>query len=563
MQQSPFLTASLSRRGSLILIAALVIWVAVLIIFAMPTDIVQGWMGWRQADTQSIALNYYYGDEPIWRPQVNWGGITGFVETEFPLYAWLASQWMHFFGPKIQTTQYLSLACAVFFVITIAVGFGRRYGLIPTAFAIFFILSSRVVVYLATSVQPDILSMALYTVGFFNFCKFLRTRSGKVLFVSTIASVLAVWTKPLALNLGIAQAILIFCFYPTLLKDMRIWLSWGVILSATSVWMLHARSLYLEFGNTFGVLSGGDSKLPTLEKIQEPEIWISLFKNILEWGVGLWSVPALLVVFGILFLNSRYNPVRTKIPSVIQKLSDENFRFGVQAIFALICASFAAVVLSIRYSHGDYGPHYHVWWILPAAWSVALSIRLVMNTRTWHYSTIQFFNVKNSQFRSFLCISLILFSMTLIYARAFIFHVLERQSSASFGENFTPLGQESFEVIRNQNLKNWISAEWDPKKPLLLVRSLEPSRDVAWNTEHNYEDPRLFYWTRLRGWVIPSDDQTLESLEYYAKQGASWYIEPNKFKPLVALHVNQTYQDDRWSMQLISDTANGRIYRLN
>ena len=40
---------------------------------------------WRQVDTAAIARNLYEGPFNVFRPQIDWGGRNGAVESEFPL----------------------------------------------------------------------------------------------------------------------------------------------------------------------------------------------------------------------------------------------------------------------------------------------------------------------------------------------------------------------------------------------------------------------------------------------------------------------------------------------
>ena len=59
--------------------------------------------------------------------------------------------------------------------------------------------------------------------------------------------------------------------------------SWSAIVAA---FLAYARTLYLDYGNTFGVLSGGDSKLPARRCSLAPATWIELARYSVVWGVG-------------------------------------------------------------------------------------------------------------------------------------------------------------------------------------------------------------------------------------------------------------------------------------
>ena len=62
----------------------------------------------------------------------------------------------------------------------------------------------------------------------------------------------------------------------------------GLMVGALGLHMLHARNVYLEYGNTFGVLSGGDSKMPRLEHLLVPKLYLLAARNSVLW-VGTWA----------------------------------------------------------------------------------------------------------------------------------------------------------------------------------------------------------------------------------------------------------------------------------
>src|SRR6186997_3030410 len=72
------------RQGWQLLLGLLVCWAIAQAVLLPPTAVAGHW---RQAETQSMALNLAHrGFEPL-MPRINWGGDgPGYVEAELPLY---------------------------------------------------------------------------------------------------------------------------------------------------------------------------------------------------------------------------------------------------------------------------------------------------------------------------------------------------------------------------------------------------------------------------------------------------------------------------------------------
>ena len=63
--------------------------------------------------------------------------------------------------------------------------------------------------------------------------------------------------------------------------------------------------------------------------------------------------------------------------------------------------------------------------------------------------------------------------------------------------------------------------ELSMRDELIVVRSEKKRVDELWKRRNNFEDPRLFYQTRLHGWVVPADGFDVASLEQLRKDGAA------------------------------------------
>ena len=68
---------------------------------------------WRQVDTASIARTFYEERFNPFRPEVNWGGAHGAVESEFPLLPALAALLYTVFGPDEMWGRLIVVAFSV------------------------------------------------------------------------------------------------------------------------------------------------------------------------------------------------------------------------------------------------------------------------------------------------------------------------------------------------------------------------------------------------------------------------------------------------------------------
>ena len=209
-------------------------------------------------------------------------------------------------------------------------------------------LATKGTVTIATSIQPDTLSFLAFTIGFVVFRAYLDDPTTRRLVIWVVATALAGLVKPTTLELGIAQAVMCMLLRPDLLRSPRIWLGWMAVLAVVAAHMLHARQLYLDYGNTFGVLSGGDSKLPGLAELVSPRLWFGVASFEVVWGIGFLGAAA-----------------------ALYRIASRTLRAEELALAgAALCVS----VLAFRYTSGYFGTHYHLPHTVLGAWLVARAV---------------------------------------------------------------------------------------------------------------------------------------------------------------------------------------------
>src|SRR5262245_64190848 len=97
-------------RGAL----ALVIAAAILPRLAHIGAPIGGHHAWRQADTAAIARNFFRGGMNLLLPAVDWSGAgPGYVESEFPLFPFLAAGLYRLFGLAVVWGRILAILFSV------------------------------------------------------------------------------------------------------------------------------------------------------------------------------------------------------------------------------------------------------------------------------------------------------------------------------------------------------------------------------------------------------------------------------------------------------------------
>lgn len=448
-----------SRAASIVLV-----WCVVELWLRRSGTITDDWQGWRQADTQAIARHLAFDDFDVLRPRIDWGGDgPGYVEAELPLYAAVVGVLLRVFGDGVWPGQLVSLACVAGASLVVFFELARRFGERPALVALIAALTVQGVVVAGTSIQPDAMALGAFAVGFVAFVRWVEQPDDRHLVVWIVATTVAGLVKPTALQLGLSQGLFVLLRRRELLLRPRLWLGWAVVLAVVGAYLWHARSLYLVYGNTFGLLSGGDSKLPTRERIVELWRWRQLATFIVEWGTGILAVPA------AAFLLWRR-------------------RLGHEEI-ALAFGTVAASVLAFRYTSHHFGTHYHLPACVLGAWLVARAVHVAEGA--WGARVLA-----------------VATAAAVATAGLVTFRTLNMLSALA-PEPETAVGAMLEEVASPGTL--------------VVVRARAEEVNDEWHTPNNYQDPRIFYLSRTRGWVLPNDAHGAERLSALAQGGARFY----------------------------------------
>ena len=132
-------------------------------------------------------------------------------------------------GQLVSTLAMFGVGVVVFFDLR------RRYGEIAAACGFAAVLGVRTICHLATSIQPDALSLLFYAAGWSLFLRYRDLGKTADLAGYTVALTLAMLTKPPSGQLGISRFLLLLLSAPALLKRRAVWIAWGVSLLAVGL----------------------------------------------------------------------------------------------------------------------------------------------------------------------------------------------------------------------------------------------------------------------------------------------------------------------------------------
>ena len=127
------------------------------------------------------------------------------------------------------------------------------------------------------------------------------------------------------------------------------------------MYLFQAHLIYSEYGNTFGIGLGGDSKFPTWKQLLRVENYYDLTKLSLTWGLTWFGGLA-----GVFLL-------------LVRRLDGYEW--------ALILGNIVGLVVSMRYSSSaSLGSHYHIFATLTGSWLVAHLLKLMLGTIKSRYA---------------------------------------------------------------------------------------------------------------------------------------------------------------------------------
>ncbi len=330
--------------GRLVLAAAAVLTVLSAIRALLP----MWWLGdgeiWRASDTATIARNFYRGGMDLFLPQINWGGNgPGYVETELPILPWLSALVYHVTGEDAAVGRLIAVAFGVLAAAAFWALVRRILPAAPARWALLAFVASPALMRWGNAFMPDVVVLAFTVLTLLAFQRWLEVDRGVWLAATAAATAAAGLAKSSALHVGLVLVVWLLIADRRRFRRPSLYLAAVAALVPVGLWLWHASELYRTYGNTFGVISGGDSKFGSWAIWTSPAFWTGNASIEAVNVFGLLGLPVALV--GAVVAWRWRGPVllAAGIPAV--------------ALFYLVAA---------RYSMG-LGPQYHVFSVPYAA----------------------------------------------------------------------------------------------------------------------------------------------------------------------------------------------------
>jgi hypothetical protein len=457
--------------------------------------------GWRECDTQTIALNLASDSFNVLRPRIAWGGPEGAVESEFPLYGVVVAALFEVFGPADWPGRFVSALSWSVLAIALYAVMRRQAGKEAAWVSLALLMTSQLAVLMSLSVAPDGLAAAFYMLAYGATARYAQSGTRRDLALMHGSTLMAALAKPLALQIGLVQALGLFLGWRHRLREPLLWVGWAVILGITLAWLIHGHQIFLETGNTFGVFLNGDTKSPNLRHLLSPSVHRGLFMAQVHYGCGLFGMAAV----GYLAWRRALRPLD----------------------WSSLAAVGLGLYVSLRYSSVPaLGPHYHVFGLIHGAMFVGLALAHARKEGhiqlPWPRYVVAAYAVVSLGFG-------------LVTAR----HELE----ASAGSDAILLGRELKPLLEPDDL--------------ILVRSPKVAFDDFWARRQNYEEPLAFCASQARGFVIPRDAMGGEPVAAHALRGARYYVEPGSRREDPGL-----YSYLQAHGRIVRDDEHGRVWAL-
>lgn len=425
---------------------------------------------WRLADTASIARNFAENGMRLFYPQINWGGAgPGYVETEFQLLTWLAAACYLVVGEHEWIGRLLSL---IFALVGTAAFWGLARRTLPPAAArwavIAFVVSPLFMRY-ASAFMPDVTALAFFLLAMLAFRLWLDEDRPRWLVAAAAAVSLAALVKPTSLIIGPILLVWVLSTDRSRLRRPSLYIAGVAALVAPALWLVHANGLYRTYGNTFGVLSGGDDKFGGVGQWLKPAFYIGNVYLEAVWVLGVVGVPLALIGLVLVWRGRR------------------DYAFVIAAIVTIVAYFFAVA----RYSQN--APQYHIYALPFAALLVGLGTaaagrwagpRLPLLVRRTAVVVIV---------GAFLAGSVTVFAGSL------------RDTSAALGVCASELDE--------------VSAPGD----LVVVDTTSVALDNG--VPNNWQQPVVFYRADRKGWSLAADQLAPANLEADRNMGARFFVD--------------------------------------
>jgi hypothetical protein len=431
---------------------------------------------WRQSDTASIAFHFLVNGFRILYPQIYWGGSgPGYVEAEFQLYPFIVALFYAGFGEHLWMGRLVSFLFSVLTIVTFFM-FARKV-LKPQAalWSLVLFVFSPLFIRLGTAFMPEATVMFFYVTALYLFYRWLDEQRPYLLFLASASVALAILVKPTSIHIGLIFALLTIERYGwSIFKSWRIWIAVVISLLPGAFYYWHAHNLYLEYGNTFGLLSGGDIKFGNINYWLSPSFYKGVINIEILWVFTPLALPAFLI--GLFQSFRRHQTI---------------------ALFGVVTLGLYYLIVA-RYSGYQRGIQYHIYMVPFAALGFGAGIDWLLNQIPHPLGM----------------------SIAIVSVLGLIVWVAPTYLS----------------MLQSVVPKDFLAcAEWVQKlvppdnRMIVSTTGLSQVMDIPGIPIHdNYQDPKMFFYSQRHGWSLPADWLAPGKIEEFRRQGASYYVVFNR-----------------------------------
>ena len=210
---------------------------------------------WRQVDTAFMARAFYEsGINPL-KPEANWGGAHGYVESEFPLLPAIVAVLYHLLGPDEIWGRLVVAAFSVGAVVLTYLLARTLLGTPAGRAAALLVAVSPSAVFYGRAVMPDTLMVFFSLAALLGFMRHGESRSARALVAGSLSLALAILVKlPGVLVLAPIACAVWRSGGRSALGNRRLLMALIVPCLAAAAWYIYAYTIYLHTGLTFGVI---------------------------------------------------------------------------------------------------------------------------------------------------------------------------------------------------------------------------------------------------------------------------------------------------------------------
>ncbi len=210
---------------------------------------------WRESDVGSVSRNFAReGMNPLY-PRIDWRGTgPGYAEMEFPLHPWLIALTYKLFGFHDILGRLWSLAFSIGTLYLFFRLARENLGKYSSIAAFAFFAFNPLILDASTTIKPEGLMILSYVGAVYFFLRWCRDDAQRDLAFAIVLTGLALLSKATAAHVGILFGVILFQkFGIGLFANWRVWLFGLATIIPAAAWYVHAKFLWLTYGNSLGV----------------------------------------------------------------------------------------------------------------------------------------------------------------------------------------------------------------------------------------------------------------------------------------------------------------------